>query len=162
VSFDPEWSEEAAVDRWLGDLEREATVREVAEKRLEQPPVSPGDQREKAYRERARTWLRRGHPSVALALLERSVPKAPQRSVSELSSSLRPGDVRAQFDLFAAGQPGSAGLPALTEVELEALRAAEEPADAMKVIAAAGRRLQAHGVEARRLLRGYVARKKGR
>lgn len=161
MSVEHEWSEEAAVDRWLADLDREATVGEVVAKRLEQPLVSPGDHREEAYRQRARTWLSRGHPAVAFSLLERSVPSARPEGVSAGASSVRPGGLRGQFDLFAAGQPGSAGLPALTEDELKALKAADEPSEALDIIDAASRRLQAHGVEARKLLRSYVERKKG-
>ena len=69
---DGDWSEEAAVDRWLADLETETTLSEVVESRLADAAGTPGDTREEAYRRQARNWLDRGQPRVALSLLERS------------------------------------------------------------------------------------------
>ena len=157
---DGDWSEEAAVDRWLADLETETTLAEVVESRLADPRGTPGDTREEAYRKQARDWLDRGQPRVALSLLERSCDRSVVLPDSTPSPSPDRGGLRGQFDLFAAGQPGSAGLPALTQEELEALRSVEEPSEAMAILAGAARRLELHGAEARSLLRRFLERQR--
>lgn len=153
-----EWSEEAALDRWLADLERASVLTEVMVSRLDEPPLQACDDREESYRAQARTWLERSQPEVALALYERSAaqlpsPEGPERPVV--------AGLGAELDVFVAGRPGSAGLPALTLTELTALRQAKDPQEALKIIERAGLRLQSHGAEARVLLRRHLERKKG-
>jgi hypothetical protein len=160
VSLAPDWTEEAATDRWLADLERDATLAGVVRTRLGQAPVTSGDRREEAYRSRAAAWLERGHPEVALRLLERGVGGFGECETGGPSGRFAPGGLAGQLELFIAGRPGSAGLPALTGTELEKLRQESDPEQALKIIRSASRRLQAHGIEARALLRRYIERKR--
>jgi len=122
--------------------------------------VRPGDPREEAYRARAQVWLERGHPEVALSLLAAGVQGVPDLGGEHRTDRLRSPGLMGQLDVFVAGRPGSAGLPALTSTELEALRQESDPAEALKIIQAASQRLQIHGAEARKLLRRYLERQK--
>ncbi len=150
-----EWTEEAALARWERDKDAERAAAEVVRRRLEEPPATPGDVREEAYRAAARRWLDRGRARVALALLDRGqLPPLP----SPASPVARAGSPAARIEALLAGRPGAAGLPALTEDELAAFRAAEGPAEAVEVLRRAKIRLEAHGQEARRLLRRWKER----
>ncbi len=160
----PEWTEESALDRWLSDLERSSVLTEVMESRLDGPPLQPGDDREESYRARAKAWLERDQPEVALALYETAVaqPRSTlEGEVGQAGELPAMAGLASDLDLFAAGRPGSAGLPALTHTELTELRQSKDPEQALKIIEGAGRRLQSHGAEARVLLRRYLERKKG-
>jgi hypothetical protein len=156
-----EWTEEAALDRWLSDLEGASILTELVRVRLEEDSVHQGDFREEAYRAAAQNWLKRGQPGVALSLLERGVggPSGPEDGQEAIRRA--GGGLADELDLFGVGRPGSAGLPALTADELSALRQELDPEQALLQIKAAGRRLQAHGAEARELLRRFLERQKG-
>ena len=154
----PDNSEEAALDRWLEDLEQEATLRGVVARRLEEDPVEGGDLRERVYRAAAKRWFERDRPRVALSLLERSMPGGPIESGEGPGIGRPVHGLGAQLETFAVGRPGSAGLPALTEEEFLRLRDVSEPDEAMKIIETAQKRLVAHGQEARRLLRAWRTR----
>jgi hypothetical protein len=126
---------------------------------LDEPPLELGSAREAAYRSASARWLERGQGQVALALLDRSAsPPLPASSVAPP----RLGSVAADIEVMMAGRPGTAGLPALTAAEMKALREAPEPEDALQVLARARARLEAHGQEARRLLRRWLERQRGR
>jgi len=155
-----EWTEEAALDRWLSDLEGASILTELVRVRLEEDPVHPGDLREESYRAAAQIWLERGQPVVALSLLESGVG-APSGSEDGQEAIRHGSGLADELDLFAVGRPGSAGLPALTTDELSALRQETDPEQALLKIKAASRRLQTHGAEARVLLRRYLERQKG-
>ncbi len=143
-----DWTEQQALDAWLDDLEAEESAVEAVRVRLQEP--EPSDPRQRAYRAAAEAWLARGQGRVALALLERgeadraAVPRSERRSLD--------------LDAELARLPGAAGLPALTEAEEAALRAAPTPSEAAAVVRGARRRLEQHGVEARRLLRRWLDR----
>ncbi len=145
------WTEEAADERYLDDLELEETAAQVVRARLAEPPVGP-DAREARFREAAQRWLDRGQAQVALALLDRSTSGGP---VGALTIDPR-RDV--PVDALLATLPGLGGLPALTGDEAEALRSAETPEEALVVLRRARDRLETHGVEARRLLQRWVER----
>jgi len=160
VTDPPEWTEEAAIERWLSDLDRSSVLTEVMMSRLDDKPLEAGDRREESYRAVAQAWLDRGQPEVALALLESAVPE-PRFSLGEGGGERSAvGGLGSELDVFAAGRPGSAGLPALTRSELTELRQSNDPEEALKIIEGAGRRLQSHGAEARALLRRYLEREK--
>ena len=143
------WTEAEAEAAWLDDLELESAAAALAARRLAEDGGGP---REQAYRDAARRWLGRGQGLVALSLLDRGAlpPLAPP--------SARPPARAAQADAWLAAMPGSAGLPALTEEEAEALRAATEADEALAVLKRARRRLESHASEARRLLGRWVER----
>ncbi len=147
-----EWTEAAAVDRWLDDLEAAETAAVLVRERLASPLVD-GRAREHAYRDAAGRWLDRGQPLVALALLDWS-------TAAPIASTSFDGDPRSEVpvDLLMARLPGIGGLPALTEDEADALKGATTPEDALAVIKAARRRLEAHGEEARLLLKRWLDR----
>lgn len=156
-----EWTEEAALDRWLSDLEGASILTEVVRVRLKDDPEQQGDLREEAYRAAAQSWRSRGQPAVALSLLERGVGAPPDPEGGQEAIRCAGGGLADELDLFAVGRPGSAGLPALTADELSALRQEKDPDQALRKIKAASRRLQTHGAEARALLRRYLERQKG-
>jgi hypothetical protein len=157
-----EWTEEAALDRWLSDLESASLLTELVRVRLEEDPVQQGDLREEAYRAAAQTWLERGQPAVALSLVERGVGASSGPEDGQEAVRSGGGGLADELDLFAVGRPGSAGLPALTADELSVLRQERDPEQALLKIKAASRRLQTHGAEARALLRRYLERQKGK
>ncbi len=148
------WTESAAVDRYLEDLEADETAAELVRARLEGAPAS-ADEREGAYRRKAEAWLERGRPRVALALLDRGtggrlgVPNAGGSARSELP-----------IDALLARIPGVGGLPALTDDEAQSLRDAATPEHALAVVRRARRRLESHGEEARRLLNRWIDRQR--
>jgi hypothetical protein len=146
------WTEAAAEERWLEDLELGETARLLVVKRLAEEPVG-GDAREHAYRDASARWLERGQPQVALALLDRSGSAQPLASFAV-------SDPRAEapVDLLMARLPGVGGLPALTEQEAKAFAAADSPEDALAILSNARARLDAHAGEARRLLKRWVDR----
>ena len=160
MTVSPEWTEEAAIDRWLSDLDRSSVLTEVMLSRLDGQPLEVGDRREESYRAVAQAWLARRQPEVALALFERVVAEPQSWSGGKGGERSAVAGLGSELDTFAAGRPGSAGLPALTRSELTALRESKDPDEALKIIEAAGRRLQSHGAEARALLRRYLERKK--
>jgi len=144
-----DWTEAQALDAWLDDLEAEESARELVRTRLAEDRAHDGA-RSRAYRAAARSWLDRGQGRVALSLLDRG----------DAERGAAPRTERRGLDLDAelARLPGAAGLPALTEDEERALRAAADPEAARQVLRGARRRLEAHGVEARRLLRRWMER----
>ena len=152
------WTQDEAVDLWLADLEAEEASRQAARRRLDEAPIDPDDPREVATREAAVRWLDRGQGRVALALLDRSV--MPPRPTEVHTALGRAAGLAAELDVLLAGRPGTAGLPALTADEMSAVKAAETPEEALEVLRQARSRLEAHGAEAKRLLRSWVERQK--
>lgn len=146
------WTAEAAEARYLDDLELEETARELVADRLQ---AEPEDARQAAYFAAARRWFDRGQAQVALALLDRA-------TIAPLRGPGASHDARTELPIGAmmAQVPGVGGLPALTEAEAAALREAESPDEALAIVAGARRRLEAHGVEARRLLQRYLERQR--
>ena len=145
--------EEVEILAWMDDLESEDAARELAAERL--AATMPTTPREEVLVAHARRWLERGRGGTALALLDRIdapppdfVPTAP-RAATDL-----------RIDTLMRGLPGFGGLPALTNEEATALRACLTPEEALTVITGARRRLDAHGREARRLLRNWVERER--
>lgn len=170
MTGEPDWTESAAVDRWLAELERAELLEQLVRERLQEEPTEPdGEPTEvfrsvvNAYRRRAGDALAAGQPEVAFALLERSGRELQHDPLLESppTDRSRPSSLSGQLDLFMAGRPGSAGLPALAPEELAALRDAETPEAALKIISGAARRLEEHGAEARRLLRRMLQRRAG-
>ena len=168
MTVEADWTESAALDRWLAELERTELLDQLVRARLEEGLLELDAEPEAisrpivdAYRRRAADALEAGQPEVAFALLERSrreLHPIPQLG-SPTSDRARPSSLGGQLDLFMAGRPGSAGLPALAQDELAALRDADTPEAALKIIAGAARRLEEHGAEARRLLRRMLQRR---
>ena len=143
-----------AIDDWMAELEGEEAACQVAAERLAEP--DPSDERgARVYKESARLWLARGHGRVALALLDRAMPAQASAQGGPRTPNTLP------IEAMQLGLPGFGGLPALTPEETAALRACGTPDEALIVIAGAKARLQAHGEEARRLLRRWVARERG-
>ncbi len=154
----PEWGEEAALDRWLEDLEADVAAETAVRERLGRSSSAPSSPLALAYREAASVWLERGQPRVALSLLERA------QSAAAVDASVVAGGSKSAALLLArdgmlAGRPGLAGLPALTSQESQGLAAAETPEEALVVLKQAKTRLEEHGEEARRLLRRWLTRK---
>ncbi len=138
---------------WMDDLESQDAARILAAERL--TAAKPTTPREEVFVASAQRWLDRGRGGTALALLDRIdapppdfVPTAP-RAAKDLP-----------IDTLMRGLPGFGGLPALTTEEAAALRACLTPEEALQVLARARRRLDAHGREARRLLRNWMERER--
>lgn len=147
-----EWTEQAAEERWLDDLETAETAAILVRERLA-GRREEGGAREQAFRAAAERWLARGEPLVALALLDRS-------ALGPLAAPSLAGDPRAEVPIEAmmARVPGVGGLPALTDAEADSLRQATTPDEALRVIRSARRRLRQHGEEARHLLQRWINR----
>lgn len=143
------WTQQQALDRWLEDLDAGDAAAELVRQRLGEGPLDRRDARERAFCDAAARWLERGQPRVALALLDRGTALADRPEAAA---------GRVDLDVLLAALPGAAGLPALTGVERDAFVAADSPQEALAVLRDARARLEAHGREARGLLRRWLAR----
>jgi hypothetical protein len=138
---------------WMDDMESEDAARDLAAERL--AAARPTTARDRVFMDSAQRWLDRGRGGTALALLDRIDAPPPNFSPSAPRAA-----TDLPIDTLMRGLPGFGGLPALTTEEAASLRACLTPEEALVVIAGARRRLDAHGREARRLLRNWVERER--